>query len=207
MKKSFFPLLVAAVFACGSCNQLAKPEQKDQPTEATADTAVVYRDGRTAADGAGALANKAGNAFDLSRAKLTNRSYAEIKQKGLSVRGDDDYDVYSVDEAVLFDTDKAAIKPGAAATIQEIVASIGQRFAAKDVRVMGFADARGNASYNYKLAQERAEAVKNYLVTTGKMAADKVSTESFGEQQPAATNATAEGRQENRRVEIAVRVR
>ena len=39
------------------------------------------------------------------------------------------------------------------------------------------------------------------------MAADKVSTESFGEQQPAATNATAEGRQENRRVEIAVRVR
>ena len=210
MKIPFLSLLAAAL-TLASCNQLAKPEDKDQPTEATQDTAVVYRDGRTAADEVGAAANKAGtavgNAFDLTKAKLVTRAYPEIKEKGISVSGDDDYDVYSVDEAVLFDTDKATVKPSAKGAIEQIVGSIGQRFADKDVRVMGFADSRGDAKYNYKLAQERANAVKDYLVTTGKMAAAKVSTESFGEQAPVASNATAEGRKENRRVEIAVRVR
>ncbi len=211
MNKNLLPLLAAAAFAFASCNQLAKPEDKDQPTEATQDTAVVYRDGRTAADEVGTAANTAGNAvgsaFAITRDKFTSRAYPEIKEKGVAVSGDDDYDVYSVDEAVLFDTDKATIKPSAKNAIEQIVGSIGQRYAAKDVRVMGFADSRGDAAYNAKLAQERANAVKSYLVTTGKMAADKVSTESFGEQAPAATNATAEGRKENRRVEIAVRVR
>ena len=211
MKIPFLTLLAAAAFAFASCDQLSKPETKDQPQEATQDTAVVYRDGRTAADEVSVAANKAGNAvgnaFDLSKAKLTNRSYPEIKEKGIAVSGDDNYDVYSVDEAVLFDTDKATIKPSAKGAIEQIVGSIGQRYAAKDVRVMGFADSRGDAGYNAKLAQERANAVKSYLVETGKMATDKVSTESFGEQAPVATNATAAGRKENRRVEIAVRVR
>jgi outer membrane protein OmpA-like peptidoglycan-associated protein len=200
MKITILPLLAAATLALGSCNDLKKPETKDQPQEATADTAVVYRDGRTAGEATA-------NAFDLTKAKLADVKLPEIKTSGITVQGDSSYQVYSVDEAVLFDTDKATIKPSAAAAIQEIVGSIGQRFAGKDVRVMGFADSRGDAGYNYDLAKQRAEAVKNYLVETGKMAADKLSTESFGEQQPAATNATAEGRKENRRVEIAVRTR
>ena len=205
MKFSFLPL--AAALALAGCNDLKKPEEKDEPQEATQDTAVVYRDGRTAGDVAQSAATATANAFDMTKAKLADVKLPEIKTPGITVRGDEDFQVYSVDESILFETDKATIKPSAAAAIQEIVGSIGQHYAGKDVRVMGFADSRGDASYNLKLGQERANAVKNYLSETGKLAADKVSTESFGEQQPAATNATAEGRKENRRVEIAVRVR
>ena len=200
MKNAILPLLAAATFAFASCNDLKKPEDKDQPQEATADTAVVYRDGRSA----GAAAE---NAFVLTRERLADVKLPEIKTSGITVQSDSSYQVYSVDESILFDTDKATIKSSAAAAIQEIVGSVNQRFAGHDVRVMGFADARGDAAYNYDLAKQRAEAVKTYLTETGKMPADKLSTESFGEQQPAATNATAAGRKENRRVEIAVRVK
>jgi outer membrane protein OmpA-like peptidoglycan-associated protein len=200
MKNAILPLLAAATFAFASCNDLKKPEDKDQPQEATADTAVVYRDGRSAGQATE-------NAFNLTRERLADVKLPEIKTSGITVQSDSSYQVYSVDESILFDTDKASIKPSAAAAIQEIAGSITQRFAGHDVRVMGFADSRGDAAYNYDLAKQRAEAVKNYLSETGKLPADKLSTESFGEQQPAATNATAAGRKENRRVEVAVRVK
>ena len=115
--------------------------------------------------------------------------------------------VYSADEKVLFDTDKANIKLGAAEAPKQITGSIGQRYAASQVRVMGFADSRGDKSYNRELSEKRAEAVKNYLVAKGSIDAARVSIEPMGETQPVASNATAAGRQKNRRVEIAVRTK
>ena len=126
---------------------------------------------------------------------------------GVTVRGDSTYSVYGVDETVLFDTEKADIKPSAAVSFQQITASIGQRYATQQIRVMGFADSRGDKNYNRALSEKRAEAVKNYLVNTSKIDAARVSVEPMGESQPVASNATAAGRQENRRVEIAVRTR
>ena len=199
MKKSFLSLSVAALLLTG-CDNLKKPETKDQPQEATADTAVVYRDGRTAAAAAD-------NAWDLTKAKLADVKFKEITLPGVSVRGDSTYNVYSVDETVLFDTDKADSKPTAAAALQQIAGSIGQRYAASQVRVMGFADSRGDKSYNKALSEQRAEAVKTYLVANGKIEAARVSVEPLGEAMPVASNATAAGRQENRRVEIAVRTK
>ncbi|QIX60490.1 OmpA family protein [Hymenobacter sp. BT18] len=207
MKTPFLSLLALSALTLGSCDSLNKPSTKDEPQEATADTAVVYRDGKTAEGMANDAANSAENAFDIASAKLTDATFPEIKTKGVTVRGNEDYQVYSVDETVLFDTDKATIKPSAAATLQEVIGSIGQRYTGKQIRVAGFADSRGDASYNKDLAQQRANAVKSYLVDTGKMPAANISTESFGEQQPAASNATAAGRKENRRVELVVRVR
>ena len=195
-------MLAASALAFTACERATPAEnaQHDQPQEATKDTAVVFRNGKTAGQAVS-------QAFDLTKAKLADVKLPEIKSSGITVRGDSSYAVYSIDETVLFDTDKAAIKPTAAANLQEIVASIGQRYAGKQVEVMGFADSRGDAKYNKQLGQERANAVKTYLVDTGKMPAASVSTESFGEEQPVASNATAEGRKENRRVEIAVRLR
>lgn len=195
-------MLAASALAFVACERATPTEnaQHDQAQEATKDTAVVFRNGQTASQ-------VASRAFDLTKAKLAEVKLPEIKTPGITVRGDSSYQVYSVDETVLFDTDKSAIKPTAAAGLQEIVASIGQRYAGKQVEVMGFADSRGDAKYNLQLGQERANAVKSYLVETGKLPAANVSTESFGEQKPVASNATAEGRQENRRVEIAVQTR
>ena len=219
MTKPTLALLAAATLAFAtSCSDLKKSDDKNTLGDATQDTAVVARTGKTAGDVAANAANsvenatdKAGaaisNAFDMTKAKLADVKFPEVNLPGITVRGNDDYQVYGLDEKVLFDTDKAVVKPSAAEALKQITASINQRYAGKDVRVLGFADARGDKSYNRALSKERAEAVKNYLVTTDKMPADRVSTEAFGEEQPAATNATAAGRQENRRVEIAVKVR
>ena len=210
--------LLAAAVLLGGCNDLKKSDEKNTLGEATADTAVVARTGATVGDVASGAANavdsaasKTGsaisNAFDMTKAKLADVKLPEVNITGITVRGDADYQVYGVDEQVLFDTDKATIKPSAAAALKQISESITKRYAGKDVRVLGFADARGDKSYNRELSQQRAEAVKNYLVTADKLPADHLSTEAFGESQPVATNATPAGRQENRRVEIAVRVR
>lgn len=210
--------LLSAAILLGGCNDLKKSDEKNTLGEATADTAVVARTGATVGDVAANAANavdsaasKTGNAisntFDMTKAKLADVKLPEVNLSGITVRGDADYQVYGVDEQVLFDTDKATIKPSAAAALKQISESITKRYAGKDVRVLGFADSRGDKSYNRDLSKQRAEAVKNYLITTDKLPADHLSTEAFGEEMPAATNATPAGRKENRRVEIAVRVK
>ncbi|AMJ67295.1 OmpA family protein [Hymenobacter sp. PAMC 26628] len=216
MYKPFLSLVAATVLLAGC--ETKKSETKETLGDASADTAVMARDGKTAGDVAanagdaakGAVASAGAaisNAWTVTKDKLKDVKFTEVNLPGVTVRGDSDYNVYSVDEAVLFDTDKATVKPSAAKALAQITGSIGQRFAKSEVRVMGFADSRGDKDYNKDLSEKRAEAVKNYLVTTGKIDAGRVSVEPMGEAQPVASNATAAGRKENRRVEIAVRTR
>jgi outer membrane protein OmpA-like peptidoglycan-associated protein len=219
MNKPVLALLAAATLSFAtSCSDLKKSDDKNTLGDATQDTAVVARTGKTAGDVAAGAANsvdnaadKAGsaisNAFDMTKGKLSDVKFPEVNLSGITVRGNDDYQVYGVDEKVLFDTDKATVKASAADALKQISASITKRYPGKDVRVLGFADSKGDKSYNRELSEKRANAVKDYLVSTNKMPADHVSTEAFGEEQPVASNATAAGRQENRRVEIAVRVK
>jgi outer membrane protein OmpA-like peptidoglycan-associated protein len=206
MIKPILALLAATALLTG-CDNLKKPETKDQAQEATADTAVVYRDGKTAAGVAAGAADAVDNTWDLAKDKLADVKFKEITLPGISVRGDSTYNVYSVDEKVLFDTDKADVKPAAAAALKQITGSIGQRYGTSQVRVMGFADSRGNKGYNKELSEQRAEAVKSYLVKNGNIEATRISVEPMGEAAPVASNATAAGRQENRRVEIVVRTK
>ncbi|MCB2409438.1 OmpA family protein [Hymenobacter lucidus] len=210
MKKHILSV-VALIALLTACDNLKNPETKDQPQEATADTAVVYRDGETAAgavEGAAATATDAvGSGWDMTKAKLADVKYPEVNVADVSVRGNDEYSVYGVEETVLFDTDKAEIKAGASKALEQISASIGQRYATGPVYIMGFADSRGDKSYNRELSEKRANAVKTWLSQNGKIDASRVSVEPMGETQPVASNATAEGRQQNRRVEIAVRTK
>lgn len=68
---------------------------------------------------------------------------------------------------------------------------------------VGHTDSMGTDQYNDKLSLRRAEAVKAYLLSKG-VEANRVYTEGKGEKQPVADNKTAEGRAQNRRVEIEV---
>ncbi|WP_165822214.1 OmpA family protein [Hymenobacter edaphi] len=192
--------LAALTLSLGACDGLNKPQTKDEPQEATQDTAVVYREGESAA---GAVAGAA-DRWDVD-ADLPDARFDEITTKDVTVRGNEQYSVYSVDETVFFDTDKSELKPTAKATLDQITGSIGKRFADKQVRIMGFADARGSKDYNEELSARRAEAVKTWLVQNGKIDAARVSVQPMGEEAPAASNATAAGRQQNRRVEIVVK--
>ena len=197
--KNTLLFLLAVTILLTSC-ETKRSETKDQLSEAGQDTAVMTRDSRSASA-------MAGDNWDMTTAKLNDVKFSEITSSGVTVRGDSTYNIYSVEDRVLFDTEKAEIKPGAAEALQQITGSIGQRYRTSQVRVMGFADSRGDKSYNRELSEKRAEAVKNYLVSNGKIDAARVSVEPMGETMPVATNATATGRQENRRVEIAVRTK
>ncbi|SNR77296.1 MULTISPECIES: OmpA family protein [Hymenobacter] len=215
MKKHLLSLFAAAALL-SACNDLKKPEEKDQPQEATNDTAVVYRNGETAGeaandavdatkDAANKVASATENAWDMTKAKLADVKYEEIDLPEVSVRSDDNYSVYGLEEKVLFDTDKAVIKPSATRALSEIGASIARRYKGADVRIMGFADSRGDKSYNKELSEQRAEAVRNWLQQNVHIEASRLSVEPMGESAPVASNSTAAGRQENRRVEIAVK--
>ncbi len=72
------------------------------------------------------------------------------------------------------------------------------------VHITGHTDHDGDEAYNYNLGLERAEHVKNYLVSKG-VAPDKITTESMGKKEPIADNSTEEGKQKNRRVEIEIK--
>jgi OOP family OmpA-OmpF porin len=74
-----------------------------------------------------------------------------------------------------------------------------------DMRVScnGYTDSIGSEAYNMRLGQRRADSVKEYLVSQG-IESSRISTQSFGKSNPVASNDTAEGRAENRRVEIVV---
>lgn len=131
-------------------------------------------------------------------------SYDEITDKAINVRGSGAYGIYGLGENVLFDEGKATIRPDAEANLKQIVSSIDKRYNGGDVRVYGFTDAKGSAGYNEQLAQQRADAVKAWLQRAG-MDAGRISVNAIGEAQPVASNATEEGRQQNRRVEIVAR--
>lgn len=101
-----------------------------------------------------------------------------------------------------FDFDKAVLKPEGKARLDSLV----EKLAMVDLEVLvavGHTDATGPASYNQKLSERRAAAVKAYLVSKG-VDAKRVYTEGKGETSPMATNSTRAGRAKNRRVEVEV---
>lgn len=101
-----------------------------------------------------------------------------------------------------FATDSAAIKGGGATAIDS-VANVLEKNPKLRVEIGGHTDASGSAAYNQKLSERRAKAVKSALVERG-IDASRLDTRGYGEEDPAADNATAEGRAENRRIEFTV---
>lgn len=103
---------------------------------------------------------------------------------------------------VLFDVDQATLKPGARERLSK-VAGILLAYPDLKIRVDGYTDSTGTPQYNRELSQRRADVVRAYLLKQG-IPADAVVSEGFGQDNPVATNATASGRQQNRRVEMVV---
>jgi OOP family OmpA-OmpF porin len=103
---------------------------------------------------------------------------------------------------VLFDFDKAVIKPEGKSKLDDI-SNKAKGVNLEVVIAIGHADSVGSDAYNQRLSVRRAESVKAYLVSRG-IEANRVYTEGKGEKQPVADNKTADGRSKNRRVEIEV---
>ena len=105
-------------------------------------------------------------------------------------------------EGVNFETGSDVLTPNAKTVLdQQIAALKGQP--SMLVEVGGHTDNRGAEAFNFALSVKRAEAVRDYLVKGG-VAADRLTARGYGEAKPRASNDTAEGRQQNRRVELKV---
>src|SRR5262249_20665892 len=99
-----------------------------------------------------------------------------------------------------FDFDKAHLRPQGEAKVDHAV-RIMQENPSMRVVVEGHTDSVGSHEYNLKLSERRAETVRDYMVKKG-ISASRITTRGLGEADPVASNKTAEGRAENRRVEI-----
>lgn len=113
------------------------------------------------------------------------------------------YEVVLSDDSVKFPTDRHALSPEATARLDELA----QRLKAENrnvyLEIQGYTDATGSEDYNDKLGAARAEAVRRHLNQDG-VALNRMSTISYGEDAPVASNDTPEGRAQNRRVAIIV---
>ena len=104
-----------------------------------------------------------------------------------------------VDLKVLFEFDKAVVQPAFNQQIEAVANFMGQ-YPNTITIIEGHTDSIGAASYNMKLSQQRAEAVKQELVSKYGVNPNRLRTQGFGETRPVDTNATSEGRYNNRRV-------
>ena len=104
---------------------------------------------------------------------------------------------------VHFDFNKATIRADARPVLDEAIATLKQEGGIA-VIAEGHTDNVGSDAYNMKLSQRRANAVRDYL-TAGGISPKRITAEGFGESHPVATNDTADGRAQNRRVELRVR--
>lgn len=111
---------------------------------------------------------------------------------------------------ILFDFDKAEIRPEAKATLtklNQLIASYKQA----PIEIYGHTDSKGNDTYNQSLSEKRAKAVQEYLIKNFQVEANRLSAKGLGEKKPVAPNTKSngsdnpEGRQKNRRVEVLIR--
>jgi len=99
-----------------------------------------------------------------------------------------------------FEFDKSSLTAGAKDTLQVVVNTL-RNFPDAKIEIQGHTDWIGSEVYNQKLSERRANTVRDYLISVG-IAATRITTIGYGESQPIATNETAAGRAENRRVVI-----
>jgi outer membrane protein OmpA-like peptidoglycan-associated protein len=120
-----------------------------------------------------------------------------------SVRQEQRGMIITLSGSVLFASAKSELLPAAQAKLSQVADALTQGDPDSKIRVEGHTDSQGAATFNQELSQRRADAVRTYLVSRG-IAGDRVTAEGFGPSRPVASNDNAEGRADNRRVEIVV---
>jgi outer membrane protein OmpA-like peptidoglycan-associated protein len=177
--------------------QLAQTEEQRQAAAARAETEAARANSETArADSLRQVAEETNRRLNEA---LTNirQLVTEITNLQETTRGL----VISLSD-VLFDVNRATLRAGAEANVRRI-AGILRQYPDNQIAVEGHTDATGSDAYNQKLSEDRAASVRAALVSGG-VEAGRVTSRGYGKGQPVATNATAEGRQQNRRVEVVV---
>ena len=150
--------------------------------------------------GIGALGGAAVGAYmDRQQRELE----AQLSGTGVGVARQGDNLILRMPSDVTFASNQSSINPGFYATLDDVAAVL-NRYDQSIVDIIGHADSDGAEDYNLNLSRQRASSVAQYLVSRNVLA-DRLYVDGRGETQPVATNATAEGKAQNRRVEILIR--
>jgi len=168
---------------------MLKQDVEQAKAQATARTSEKLADAQAAAAQAQADATAARSEADRLKAEM--RDY-QLKQTQLGAT--------LVLQDVVFETGKADLKPGAAQRLQPMAQYLQANPQVK-VRIDGHTDAQGSDSYNQRLSEARAQAVRTALAGMG-VAGERITAVGHGEADPVADNRNAAGRQQNRRVEV-----
>ena len=104
--------------------------------------------------------------------------------------------------SITFDTNKSNIKPNFYGTLNKVAQTLAEDNKSA-ILVTGYTDNTGNDSIYIPLSQARAQSVKNYLASQG-VSSSRIDAQGLGSSNPIASNATAAGKEQNRRVEISI---
>lgn len=160
---------------------------RDQADYARADRDVAYGQAASAradAYAAEQLSSELRRQIDELNARETDRGY-------VMTLGD-----------VMFETDRAELRGGVPANLAQLAEFL-QRYPDRSVSIEGHTDSVGSAEYNEGLSRRRAESVQSFLMQRG-VASNRMRTSGMGQSSPVASNDSATGRQQNRRVEVII---
>jgi peptidoglycan-associated lipoprotein len=114
------------------------------------------------------------------------------------------YETVLTDDKVHFGVDSSKLSDEAKAALDDFAQHLKEQNKNVYIEIQGHTDATGSESYNEKLGQNRAEAVRNYLNMQHQIPLHRMNVISYGESAPIADNKTREGRSQNRRVTLVV---
>ncbi|KAF0804983.1 OmpA family protein [Alcanivorax xiamenensis] len=164
---------------------------------ATSDNAKERKERALAGAGIGAVAGGGvGYYMDVQEKKLRDK----LQATGVSVTRNGDNIILNMPGNVTFDTDQSDVKSNFRPVL-ESVSEVLKEYKSTMIQVAGHTDSTGGERYNLLLSQQRAQSVANVLSSYG-VEVVRLDVVGFGETQPIANNGTAQGREQNRRVEL-----
>lgn len=204
-KSRVMVLSTAAVFALSGCSSLNNTERGAATGAAVGGVVggVIGNQTGSTTKGAiigavigGAAGAAIGYRMDDQAEELENEiPNAEIERVGEGIQ-------VTFDSGLLFDYDSDVLRAAARENLRNLALSL-QEYEDTEVLVVGHTDSRGTDSYNQGLSERRAAAAERYLISQG-IPDSRISAMGRGEMEPVASNDTDMGRQENRRVEVAI---
>ncbi len=195
-------VLVASLFGCASMSRSDKGLAIGAGTGAVVGAAIGDASGNTAL---GAILGAViGGAAGAAIGEYMDDQAEEIEAdiEGATVERVGEGIKITFDSGLLFDVDKADLRPASQDNLVEL-ARILNKYPDTDILIEGHTDSDGTDEYNMDLSERRALSVSDYLIEHT-VEGQRMTITWYGEMQPIATNETVEGKQENRRVEVAI---
>lgn len=206
MKKLFIGLLIISflmgTMGCAEWNRTAKGAAIGAGAGGAAGGLIGHATGNTVAGvliGAavgGAAGALIGNYMDKQAAEIERDiEGARVERVGEGIK-------ITFDSGILFDVNRANLKDDSRAELTKL-ATILNKYDDTNILLAGHTDATGSDQYNLELSRRRAQSVSDYL-SVQNVNSERFTVQGYGESDPIASNETADGRAQNRRVEVAI---